>query len=48
MIGAKAQPTNTLLPMVEKQKSVTLRNGCWVRRIVYEKPKAARRAEPPA
>ena len=28
MIGAKAQPTNTLLPIIEKQKSVTLRNGC--------------------
>ncbi len=37
MIGAKAQPTNTLLPLVEKQKSVSLRNGCTVRRIVYEK-----------
>ncbi len=37
MIGAKAQPTNTLLPIVEKQKSVTLQNGCTVRRIIYEK-----------
>src|SRR5580704_1157160 len=37
MIGAKSQPTNTLLPIVEKQKSVTLHNGCTVRRIVYEK-----------
>jgi gluconate 2-dehydrogenase alpha chain len=37
MIGAKAQPTNTLLPVVQKQKSVSLRNGCTVRRIVYEK-----------
>ena len=37
MIGAKAQPTNTLLPVVQKQKSVSLRNGCSVRRIVYEK-----------
>ena len=40
MIGAKSQPTNTpLLPLVEKQKAITLRNGCWVRKIVYEKPK---------
>jgi gluconate 2-dehydrogenase alpha chain len=37
MIGAKAQPTNTLLPLVQQQKRVTLRNGCTVRRIVYEK-----------
>jgi gluconate 2-dehydrogenase alpha chain len=37
MIGAKSQPTNTLLPIVETQKSVTLRNGCEVRRIVHEK-----------
>ena len=37
MIGAKSQPTNTLLPIVEKAKSVTLRHGCWVRRIVYDK-----------
>jgi gluconate 2-dehydrogenase alpha chain len=37
MIGAKAQPTNTLLPIVQKQKSVSLRNGCSVRRIVYQK-----------
>ena len=42
MIGAKAQPTNTLLPIVEKQKSVTLRNGCWVRRIVYDKANGGR------
>jgi len=37
MIGAKAQPTNTLLPIVEKQATVTLRHGCSVRRIVYER-----------
>jgi len=37
MIGAKAQPTNTLLPLIEKQAKVTLRHGCSVRRIVYER-----------
>jgi gluconate 2-dehydrogenase alpha chain len=37
MIGAKAQPTNTLLPLVEKQKHVSLRNNCSVRRIVFDK-----------
>jgi len=37
MVSAKAQPTNTLLPLIEKQKNVSLRNGCWVRRIEYDK-----------
>ena len=37
MIGAKAQPTNTLLPIVHRQKSVSIRNGCSVRRVVYQK-----------
>jgi gluconate 2-dehydrogenase alpha chain len=37
MIGAKAQPTNTLLPLVEKQKHVSLRNNCSVRRIVFDR-----------
>jgi gluconate 2-dehydrogenase alpha chain len=36
MVNAKSQPTNTLLPVVEKQKSVALRNNCSVRKIVYE------------
>lgn len=35
MIGAKAQPTNLLLPILKQKKSFTLRNGCWVRRIVH-------------
>ncbi len=42
MIGAKAQPTNTLLPIVEKQKSISLRNNCAVRRVTFDK--AAKRA----
>jgi gluconate 2-dehydrogenase alpha chain len=42
MVNAKAQPTNTLLPLIEKQKSVTLRNGCWVRRIEYDKSNGGR------
>ncbi len=42
MIGAKAQPTNTLLPLVEKLKSVSLRNNCAVRRIVFDKERQAR------
>jgi len=33
MIGAKAQPTNVLLPVIQKHKSVSIRTGAWVRRI---------------
>lgn len=36
MIGAKAQPTNTLLPVIEKCKSVSVRARARVRRIVHE------------
>ena len=35
MIGAKSQPTNTLLPVIEKHKNVSIRTGAWVRRIVH-------------
>jgi gluconate 2-dehydrogenase alpha chain len=34
MVGAKAQPTNTLLPVLLKQKNVTLKTGAQVRRIL--------------
>ncbi len=37
MMGAKAQPTNTLLPLVQKQKNVAIRTGVSVRRIVHDK-----------
>jgi gluconate 2-dehydrogenase alpha chain len=33
MIGAKAQPTNVLLPVIEKRKNVSIRTGAWVRRL---------------
>jgi len=36
MVSAKSQPTNTLLPILETQKNVVLRNHCSVRKIVYE------------
>ncbi|MGH9678791.1 MAG: GMC family oxidoreductase, partial [Candidatus Acidiferrales bacterium] len=36
MIGAKAQPTNTLLPLVEKISRVTLRTHSNVRRILHD------------
>jgi gluconate 2-dehydrogenase alpha chain len=35
MIGAKAQPTNTLLPVLQHKKSFQLRNHCWVRRVAH-------------
>ena len=37
MIGAKAQPTNTLLPVIRRHKNVSLRTHAWVRKIVHEK-----------
>jgi gluconate 2-dehydrogenase alpha chain len=40
MIGAKAQPTNTLLPLLVKRNNFTLRPGCWVRRILHREGKA--------
>lgn len=33
MIGAKAQPTNVLLPVIQKRKNVSIRTGASVRRI---------------
>jgi gluconate 2-dehydrogenase alpha chain len=36
MIGAKAQPTNTLLPVIQKLKNISIRNGAWVRRVVHD------------
>ena len=36
MVGAKAQPTNLLLPIIQKRKSVSLRTGAWVRRVLFE------------
>ncbi len=40
MIGAKAQPTNTLLPVVSRRRNCELRTGCWVRRIQHDGGKA--------
>jgi gluconate 2-dehydrogenase alpha chain len=40
MIGAKAQPTNTLLPVLMKHNNFMLRPGCWVRRVVHANGKA--------
>jgi gluconate 2-dehydrogenase alpha chain len=40
MVGAKAQPTNTLLPLLEHKKNFTLRAGCQVRRVLHRDGKA--------
>ena len=39
MIGAKSQPSNTLLPIVAKQKGVTIRTNTSVRRIIADSEK---------
>jgi len=36
MIGAKAQPTNTLMPLLSQRNNFELRTGSWVRRLVKE------------
>jgi gluconate 2-dehydrogenase alpha chain len=40
MVGAKAQPTNTLMPVIARHKSVTVRTGANVRRVLYKDGKA--------
>ena len=40
MVGAKAQPVNTLLPVIQKRKNVELRTDANVRRITHEGGKA--------
>ena len=44
MIGAKAQPTNTLLPVIQKRKNVSIRTGAWVRRVVHDDTQSGGRA----
>ena len=36
MIGAKAQPTNTLMPVLSRRNNFEMRTGAWVRRLVPE------------
>ena len=36
MVGAKAQPTNTLMPILAHRANFELRTGAWVRRIVVD------------
>jgi len=44
MIGAKAQPTNILLPVIQKHKNVSIRTGASVRRIVHDTTQSGGRA----
>jgi gluconate 2-dehydrogenase alpha chain len=34
MVGAKSQPTNTLLPLIQKRKNISIRSGASVRRVI--------------
>jgi gluconate 2-dehydrogenase alpha chain len=40
MIGAKAQPSNTLLPLLKNKTNFSLRTGCSVRRVVHRNGRA--------
>ena len=40
MIGAKAQPSNTLMPVLARHQNFQMQMGAWVRRIVHENGRA--------
>ncbi len=40
MVGAKATPSNTLLPVLRRHQNFALRTGAWVRRIRYRNGRA--------
>ncbi|HVZ60771.1 MAG TPA: GMC family oxidoreductase [Terriglobales bacterium] len=42
MIAAKAQPSNILIPVIQRQKNVSIRTGAAVRRIVRDASKKGR------
>jgi len=44
MVGAKAQPTNTLLPLIQQRKNISIRNGASVRRVIYGASGSGKRA----
>ena len=44
MIGAKAQPTTILLPVIEKHRNVSIRTGASVRRILHDGSPTNRKA----
>jgi len=41
MIGARAQPTNVLLPILRRHRNFSIRNGATVRRVIHKDSKAA-------
>jgi len=45
MVGAKAQPTNTLLPLIEKWKNISIRSGASVRRVIYGTAGSGKKAQ---
>jgi len=40
MIGARAQPTNTLMPVLRRRSNFSIRNGACVRRVLHRDGKA--------
>ena len=44
MVGAKAQPTNTLLPLIQERQNISIRAGAEVRRIVQGTDGSGKRA----
>jgi len=40
MIGAKAQPTSVLMPVLDQQENFELRHHAWVRRVLHEEGQA--------
>jgi len=45
MVGAKAQPTNTLLPLIQERKNISIRSGASVRRVIYGAAGSGKRAQ---
>ena len=45
MVGAKAQPTNTLLPLIQERANISIRSGASVRRVIYGAAGSGKRAK---
>jgi len=45
MVGAKAQPTNTLLPLIQGRKNISIRSGASVRRVIYGTAGSGKKAQ---
>jgi gluconate 2-dehydrogenase alpha chain len=45
MVGAKAQPTNTLLPLIQERKNISIRSGASVRRVICRTSGNGKRAQ---